>query len=99
MEIRQMNRNTAEPRRASRPSAQDSEDLSRQIQQKAFELYQMRGGAHGDDQADWFEAERIVRQSPGQAVTGSTRPAAPRGNGGTGRTTPARRKYGRRADI
>ena len=94
-----MTRNTAPPRRTGKPSAQDSEDLSRQIREKAFELYQMRGGAHGDDQADWFEAERIVRQSQERAVTGSIRPAAPRGNGGSGRPTPVRRKPGRRAEV
>lgn len=37
------------------------EDLSQRIQDKAYELYSNRGGCHGDDQADWYEAERIVR--------------------------------------
>ena len=28
---------------------------------KAYELHVKRGSNHGDDQADWFEAERLVR--------------------------------------
>ena len=28
----------------------------------AYELFQRRGGVHGHDQADWLEAERIVRE-------------------------------------
>ena len=27
----------------------------------AYELWERRGRTHGDDQADWLEAERIVR--------------------------------------
>ncbi|MBI3321553.1 MAG: DUF2934 domain-containing protein [Candidatus Omnitrophica bacterium] len=26
----------------------------------AYELFERRGGVHGDDQRDWFEAERIA---------------------------------------
>jgi len=37
-----------------------SEELSRRIQDKAYELYQNRGYSHGDDQADWYQAEQIV---------------------------------------
>ena len=36
----------------------DQEDISR----RAHERYQERGGQHGDDQSDWFEAEREVRE-------------------------------------
>ncbi len=28
----------------------------------AYNLFQQRGGTYGNDQQDWFEAERIVRQ-------------------------------------
>ena len=42
------------------------EELSRRIQEKAYELYQSRGANHGDDQADWYEAERIVRTQIGR---------------------------------
>jgi hypothetical protein len=31
------------------------------IQLKAYELFLSRGERHGDDLADWLEAERIVR--------------------------------------
>lgn len=96
-----MTRNTATPRRTGRASAQGSEDLSREIQEKAFELYQARGGAHGDDQADWFEAERIVRQGRERERprVSTARPAATRGNGGAGRPTTRRRKTGRTAEV
>ena len=36
------------------------DEISRRIQDKAFELYLRRGCTHGDDQNDWYEAERIV---------------------------------------
>jgi hypothetical protein len=31
------------------------------IQIKAYELFLARGERHGDDLADWLEAERVVR--------------------------------------
>jgi len=36
------------------------EDLEAQIALRAYELYKQRGGCHGEDQADWFEAERQI---------------------------------------
>ena len=30
------------------------------IEKKAYELFQERGFGHGDDQSDWYEAEKIV---------------------------------------
>ncbi|GEM_PF-983186 len=41
------------------------EEHARRIQDKAYELFLCRGLGHGDDQADWFEAERIVRSELG----------------------------------
>ena len=41
-----------------RPAPIGSEDVAR----VAYELFQRRGGVHGHDQADWLEAERIVRE-------------------------------------
>jgi hypothetical protein len=32
-----------------------------EIARRAYERYQQRGGTHGHDQEDWFEAEREVR--------------------------------------
>jgi len=92
-----MTKGTTAPRRPGSKPAQISEDLSRKIQEKAFDLFQQRGGVHGDDQADWFEAERIVMQSSGRTAAGTTRPAASRGNGARRRTTTPRRKIDRKA--
>ena|SRR5436853_90408 len=54
------------------PSAQESRDANASVRgnpefdalvaQKAFELYQRRGGETGRDVEDWLEAERLVRQ-------------------------------------
>ena len=30
------------------------------IQQKAYELFQQRGGFHGNDLSDWLEAEKLL---------------------------------------
>lgn len=92
-----MTKSTTAARRPGGKSAQSSKDLSRRIREKAFDLYQQRGGVHGDDQADWFEAERIVMQSRGRATAGAVRRGASRGNGARRRTTTPRRKTGRKA--
>jgi len=42
-----------------RPSS-PVEDLDARIAMRAHELYEQRGGCHGEDQADWFEAERQI---------------------------------------
>jgi hypothetical protein len=36
------------------------ENCDARIAKRAYELYQQRGGCHGEDQADWFEAERQI---------------------------------------
>ena len=42
-----------------RPEASTSSPLDPSlIAQRAYERYQQRGGEHGRDQQDWFEAER-----------------------------------------
>lgn len=33
-----------------------------QVAQVAYALFERRGGSHGFDRQDWFEAERIVQQ-------------------------------------
>jgi hypothetical protein len=43
------------------------DQLLERISQRAFELYELRGGAHGHDAEDWFEAER---QISAEIVTG-----------------------------
>jgi len=39
------------------------EELYAMIEKKAFELYEKRGFSHGDDQADWYRAEKSVLTS------------------------------------
>jgi len=36
------------------------QELRERIAQKAYELYEKRGHAHGCDVEDWLEAERLV---------------------------------------
>ncbi len=38
------------------------EELISMIEKRAYELYLERGGAHGDDQGDWYRAEREILQ-------------------------------------
>jgi len=33
-----------------------------EIARRAHERFEQRGGEYGDDQSDWFEAEREIRQ-------------------------------------
>jgi|GEM_PF-2622363 len=40
-------------------------DLYSLIQKRAYELYEKRGATHGNDWADWFEAERQVKRELG----------------------------------
>ena len=48
-------------RNGKSPRASEDAVPSGEIAQTAYELFQQRGGAHGQDQEDWFEAERIIR--------------------------------------
>ena len=36
-----------------------------EVADRAHELWQARGAEHGDDRADWFEAERLLHSSAG----------------------------------
>ncbi len=45
---------------SSKQGASGVENLSDRIAIRAHELYEQRGGCHGEDQADWFEAERQI---------------------------------------
>lgn len=38
-------------------------ELHKKIEQKAYELFEKRGCQHGNDIADWFTAEKLVKQS------------------------------------
>jgi hypothetical protein len=44
------------------------EPTTEQIAQRAYEIYQSRGGTEGQDIDDWLEAERQLRRGP-QAAT------------------------------
>ncbi len=43
-------------------SAEKDPNLQKKVSEKAYELYQKRGEVHGNDLADWLEAERIVQE-------------------------------------
>lgn len=36
-------------------------ELRRRIAERAYQLYEMRGGSHGHDVEDWLKAEREIR--------------------------------------
>ena len=46
--------------RSSNPSM-TNEDLTKLIEKKAYELWDKRGRKPGYSQADWLEAERLVK--------------------------------------
>jgi hypothetical protein len=48
--------------------------LQRKIAERAFQLFQLRGGSHGSDVHDWLTAEREVRA----ARSSKRNPAGPR---------------------
>lgn len=52
-------------RAASLKSKVNPEEFYRRVSRKAYELYISRGAGHGNDQADWLEAERLVRVEMG----------------------------------
>ena len=58
MKNRTPHKNTAAP--ALR--VDESVSLEEQIAQRAHELWHQRGGEHGSDMADWFQAEREVNE-------------------------------------
>lgn len=39
-----------------------AEPVEEEIRRRAYELHLERGGAHGNDMADWLRAEQEVRQ-------------------------------------
>lgn len=38
------------------------------VARRAYELYQQRGGEHGHDWNDWFQAEREIRGRSGERL-------------------------------
>ena len=55
-----------EPQNAPTENESNREIDADRIAQRAYERFQMRGGEHGRDQEDWFEAERELKQSAGE---------------------------------
>jgi hypothetical protein len=53
---------TATSNQATR--ALQPEPTTEQIAQRAYEIYQARGGTEGQDIEDWLEAERQLRRGP-----------------------------------
>jgi len=61
--------------------------LQRQIADRAYQLFEMRGHSHGSDVDDWLRAEREVRAAwgrkrtasrPKSVINGRSRPKTPR---------------------
>lgn len=53
------------PMRELRESPRPEDELPEaEIRERAYELYRMRGGADGFDQADWYAAEQEIRSRP-----------------------------------
>ncbi len=48
-------------KRRTRRKSVTAEQFEQLVRERAYELYQSRGGIHGDDQADWFQAEAEIR--------------------------------------
>ena len=49
--------------RSKTPGNISSEEFCAMVQKKAYELFEKRGFYHGDDQADWYKAEKAVLTS------------------------------------
>lgn len=47
-------------------SKSKSSDLQAKVQKRAYELYAKRGFSHGNDLADWLEAERQIKKEMGR---------------------------------
>lgn len=39
-----------------------SNAFAERVEKKAYELFEKRGGQHGSDWQDWFEAQRLVEE-------------------------------------
>jgi hypothetical protein len=65
-----------------------SDSRHEDLERRAFELYEQRGGEHGHDWDDWLEAEREIRGA--EAQSDSTEPA---------RSTPSRRRVDRSPEV
>lgn len=59
-----MKRQAQEPAGNNAPAHKDNgalpSDTRTRIEKLAYQLYEQRGGGHGDDWKDWLEAERMT---------------------------------------
>ena len=58
----------------------DATGIENSVRQRAFDLFVKRGEIHGNDQEDWFRAEKDVRdmvdkQKPGKRPVAKSRSA------------------------
>jgi Protein of unknown function (DUF2934) len=54
-------------KRARAATSQDRRELNwEQIARRAYERFEARGGEHGRDQEDWFNAEQELRGARGE---------------------------------
>jgi DUF2934 family protein len=52
--------NSPKQRVQQRPMEREIENLHERIKQRAYELYEERGGTHGHHEEDWAKAEREI---------------------------------------
>ncbi len=57
--------------------------LQRRIQERAYQLFEMRGGGHGHPVEDWLRAEREVTAAWKRQQTGARPKSAPTGRSRT----------------
>lgn len=57
---KQANKKTDPPKSSQSETGVPDWALRKQIERKAYELYEKRGWIHGLDVGDWLEAERLV---------------------------------------
>jgi hypothetical protein len=58
---------------ATTPHAPHDPALQRQIAERAYQLFQQRGGTHGSDVQDWLAAERDVLATTRRRVATAAR--------------------------
>lgn len=55
-------RNTSNTTRAKKMTLGNPGQLDSKIREKAYEIYEQRGGWHGADMEDWLRAEQEVKK-------------------------------------
>ena len=54
-------RNSLEP---GSQTSNHSEEIEGRIRERAYQLHEKRGGAHGSDLEDWLQAEKEILAAP-----------------------------------